>query len=69
MIFEVISLFKKEGVRLNFSRAVNRGGNWDNGADAGPFCANLNNVPGNTNTNLGFRCCNSFSARFLSLRR
>ncbi len=39
--------------------AVKRGGNWDNGADAGPFCANLNNLPTDTNNNIGFRCCNS----------
>ncbi|HLD55022.1 MAG TPA: hypothetical protein VJB35_02055 [Candidatus Nanoarchaeia archaeon] len=39
-------------------RAVLRGGNWNNGALAGPFCANLNNAPTNTNNNIGFRCCN-----------
>jgi len=39
--------------------AVKRGGNWNNGADAGPFCANLNNAPTDTNNNIGFRCCNS----------
>jgi len=38
---------------------VKRGGNWNNGADAGPFCANLNNGPTDTNNNIGFRCCNS----------
>jgi len=38
-------------------RAVQRGGNWNNGANAGPFCANLNNAPSNTNYNIGFRCC------------
>ena len=38
-------------------RAVKRGGNWNNGANAGPFCANLNNAPSNTNYNIGFRCC------------
>jgi len=33
-----------------------RGGNWDNGANAGAFALNLNNAPSNTNTNIGFRC-------------
>ena len=41
------------------ARAVIRGGNWNNGANAGPFNANLNNVPTNTNNNIGFRCCSS----------
>lgn len=40
--------------------AVKRGGNWNNGANAGPFCANLNNDPTNTNYNIGFRCCSGF---------
>jgi|GEM_PF-465933 len=42
------------------NRAVKRGGNWNNGANAGPFCANLNNAPTNTNYNIGFRCCSGF---------
>ncbi len=33
-----------------------RGGNWNNGANAGAFTLNLNNTPGNTNNNIGFRC-------------
>jgi RNA-directed DNA polymerase len=32
-----------------------RGGNWNNGADAGVFALNLNNLRSNTNTNIGFR--------------
>ena len=40
------------------SGAVIRGGNWDNGPNEGPFCANLNNDPSNVNNNIGFRCCN-----------
>ena len=32
------------------------GGNWDNGANAGARCANLNNNPWNVNTNVGLRC-------------
>ncbi len=51
---------KEDWVELNFDgRAVNRGGNWNNGANAGLFYANLNNAPSNTNSNIGFRCCNS----------
>lgn len=45
--------------------AVNRGGNWWNGAHAGPFYANLNNAPTDTNYNIGFRCCKSFKVRFM----
>jgi formylglycine-generating enzyme required for sulfatase activity len=33
-----------------------RGGNWNNNSNAGAFSANLNNTPGNTNNNIGFRC-------------
>ena len=40
-------------------KAVYRGGSWNNGANAGPFAANLNNGPTNTNTNIGFRCCSA----------
>ena len=32
-----------------------RGGNWNNGADAGLAAVNLNNSRANTNTNIGFR--------------
>jgi len=31
------------------------GGNWDNGANAGLFCANANNAPSNANSNIGAR--------------
>ena len=31
-----------------------RGGNWNNGANAGPFCANLNNAPRIRTTTLAF---------------
>jgi hypothetical protein len=31
------------------------GGNWDNGAHAGLFCANANNAPSNANSNIGAR--------------
>lgn len=36
--------------------AVQRGGNWNNGANAGPLSVNLNNAPSNSNSNIGFRC-------------
>ena len=32
-----------------------RGGNWNNGANAGLAAVNLNNSRANTNTNIGFR--------------
>ncbi|GAB4300265.1 MAG: hypothetical protein Kow0096_20140 [Thiohalomonadaceae bacterium] len=31
------------------------GGNWDNGANAGLFCLNVNNAPSNANSNIGAR--------------
>lgn len=36
-------------------RAAIRGGNFNNGADAGVFALNLNNAPSNSNYNIGFR--------------
>jgi hypothetical protein len=39
-----------------FVSAVQRGGNWNNGRDAGVFSVNLNNAPSNSNGNIGFRC-------------
>ena len=41
------------GYRL--PRCLNRGGNWNNGADAGVFNSNLNNPRSNSNTNIGGR--------------
>ncbi len=32
-----------------------RGGNWNNGGNAGVFALNLNNAPSNSNNNVGFR--------------
>lgn len=40
-----------------------RGGNWNNGSNAGAFTLNLNWDTGNTNNNVGFRC-----ARYLSIK-
>ena len=36
-------------------RALNVGGNYGNGTNAGPFYLNGNNAPANTNANLGSR--------------
>jgi len=40
-------------------RAAIRGGNFNNGANAGVFYLNLNNAPSNSNYNIGFRACNA----------
>ncbi len=32
-----------------------RGGNWNNGSEAGAFALNLNNERSNSNSNIGFR--------------
>lgn len=37
---------------------VYNGGNWSNGANAGPFYLNVNNAPSNSNTNIGARLAN-----------
>ncbi|MDP3026764.1 MAG: SUMF1/EgtB/PvdO family nonheme iron enzyme [Nanoarchaeota archaeon] len=39
--------------------AVLRGGRWEYGARAGPFCAGLGDAPTDTNNYIGFRCCSS----------
>jgi len=36
-------------------RMCNRGGNWNNGSNAGLLYSNLNNGRGNSNSNIGFR--------------
>ena len=41
-----------------------RGGNWNNGANAGLAAVNLNNSRANTNTNIGFRV-----ARYTTLQQ
>ena len=47
----------RSGVRpLNGPVGFLRGGNWNNGGNAGVETLNLNNAPGNTNSNIGFRC-------------
>ena len=40
----------------NSLRAFRRGGDWDNGADAGVFALYLDNSPSSSRTNIGFRC-------------
>ncbi len=37
--------------------AAIRGGNFNNGANAGVFNLNLNNAPSGSNYNIGFRAC------------
>jgi len=41
------------------NRAVRRGGRWDTGHFAGPFCAYLNTAPTDARSSIGFRCCSS----------
>lgn len=36
--------------------ALLRGGNFNNGTNAGPLAVNGNNEPSNANNNIGFRC-------------
>jgi len=54
---KIFGIYLKAVTNLNTGKAVKRGGNWNNGADAGLFSAYLNNAPSNSNTNIGFRCC------------
>ncbi len=42
------------------TRAFIRGGNWNNGSNAGVLYLNLNNAPSNTNTNIGFRASQGY---------
>ena len=53
----MIKRYTEVGIRRNISgRWFIRGGNWNNGGNAGVETLNLNNTPGNTNNNIGFRC-------------
>jgi len=45
-----------------------RGGNWNNGANAGVFYTNLNNARSNSNTNIGFRSALLLVGRYFSGR-
>ncbi len=49
-------------------RGFIRGGNWNNGANAGAFTLNLNNAPSNVNTNIGFRCASDREAFYARMR-
>ena len=46
-------------------RCVYRGGNWNNGTNAGVFYLNGNNSRSNSNTNIGFRSALALSAYVL----
>lgn len=56
------------GIRAKHSGAFIRGGNWNNGANDGPFTLNLNWNTGNTNNNVGFRCAR-YSSKIFTLAR
>jgi hypothetical protein len=47
---------RNRGIRVTQRAGFIRGGNWNNGSNAGVETLNLNNTPGNTNNNIGFRC-------------
>ena len=42
--------------RVPDASAMLRGGDWNNGADAGVFAAYLSGAPSLVGTNVGFRC-------------
>lgn len=48
-------------------RCLIRGGNWNNGANAGVFNSNLNNARSNSNANIGGR--SAFRPKALNARR
>ena len=51
-------------VKSRIEPAFKRGGNWNNGSNAGAFTLNLNNLPSNSdNNNIGFRCARYFSIK------
>lgn len=52
-----------KGAWLHTVRAAIRGGNFNNGADAGVFALNLNNAPSNANYNIGFSACKTHDYR------
>jgi hypothetical protein len=45
-----------------------RGGNWNNGGNAGVFALNLNNHRSNANNNIGFRSALPYSQKANTLR-
>ena len=52
-------------VSIKRRRCVYRGGNWNNGANAGVFYLNGNNSRSNANTNIGFRAALALFVYFL----
>ena len=42
-----------------------RGGNWNNGSNAGVFALNLNNLRSNSNNNVGFRAALLLCQKFI----
>lgn len=49
-----------------FKNGFIRGGNWNNGTNAGAFALNLNNTTDNRNNNIGFRCASDlYSIKYL----
>lgn len=51
------------GYAVNSLRAVNRGGNWNNGSNNGVFYINANNARSNSNTNIGGRSALALNAK------
>ena len=49
----------KSTKRYTIPAALIRGGNWDNGTNAGVFAFNANNATSNWNYNIGFRCASA----------
>jgi len=49
-------------------RSFNRGGNWNNGANAGVFNSNGNNPRSNANGNIGFRSASSLALQSVEVR-
>jgi hypothetical protein len=55
---------KDEGWWRDKRECFLRGGNWNNGSNAGAFAANLNWSGSTSNNNVGFRCARYLSHRF-----
>ncbi len=53
---EITMPLPRAGIGAQHNGVFLRGGNWNNGSNAGAFTLNLNWDTGNTNNNVGFRC-------------
>lgn len=53
--FALQCAFPKNKILMYYTRLPNRGGNWNNGGNAGLFNLNLNNPRSNSNWNIGGR--------------